>query len=179
MGEKVEGTPLDELPLSEKKQQFSLAFVRMVVAAAGCSVKCHETDYDGVDITIASSAEYARYYCPQFELQLKCTSQLGVLRDTSLMWQMKAGPFRRLTNPKRHIPAYLGVLHVPESPESWLHQNEERLLVNSKMYWENAANLGVIAEGQASKTVRLPKSNLFDVDRLLGIMKTIGEGGDW
>jgi hypothetical protein len=50
--------PAGGLPLTEKKQQFSLAYVGIVVAAAGCWVKHHTTDYDGVDITIASSAEY-------------------------------------------------------------------------------------------------------------------------
>lgn len=51
------------LPMNARQEQFSLAFVRMVVAAAGCSIKCHETDYDGVDITIVSSAR-----CPRREV---------------------------------------------------------------------------------------------------------------
>jgi hypothetical protein len=58
------GEPLEQLPLSGMKQQFSLGFVRMVAAAAGCSVKDHPTDYDGGDVTIASSADYERFYCP-------------------------------------------------------------------------------------------------------------------
>ncbi|WP_157172842.1 hypothetical protein [Nocardia exalbida] len=36
------------LPITARLEQFSIAFVRMVAAAAGCSVKSHETDYDGV-----------------------------------------------------------------------------------------------------------------------------------
>jgi hypothetical protein len=55
--------------------------VRLVAAAAGCSIKCHETDYDGVDITISSSAEYETFYCPEFEMQLKCTTQQRYLTD--------------------------------------------------------------------------------------------------
>jgi hypothetical protein len=60
-----------------------------------------------VDITIVSSAEYETSYCPQFDLQLKCTSQQGIVYDDHIAWTMKAGPFRRLINPKRYIPAYL------------------------------------------------------------------------
>ncbi|HYB15764.1 MAG TPA: DUF4365 domain-containing protein [Streptosporangiaceae bacterium] len=55
------------------KQQFSLAFVHMVASAAGCSIKQHSTDYDGVDITI-TRPEYETHYGPQIELQVKCTA---------------------------------------------------------------------------------------------------------
>lgn len=173
----VAGTPLEQLPLNERKQQFSLAFVRMVTAAAGCSVKSHSTDYDGVDITIASSAEYEKFYCPQFELQVKCTAQVGVERDDVVAWRMEAGPLQRLINLKRYCPAYLGVLVVPEDPEEWLDQDETRLVSQSRMYWQRAADLGTLTGNAASKTVYLPKDNLFDVRQLRGIMRTIGDGG--
>ncbi|MEV8639496.1 DUF4365 domain-containing protein, partial [Streptosporangium sp. NPDC051023] len=154
-------------------------YVRMVAAAAGASVKSHATDLDGVDITIASSAEYETFYCPQFELQLKCTSQSRIFYEDHVAWTMKAGPFRRLTNPKRHIPAYLGILYVPEESDAWMAQDEEQLLVSSRMYWQKATELGTSTDTQDTKTVHLPRSNLFDVEQLRGIMKTIGDGGDW
>lgn len=166
-----------ELPLNEKKQQFSLAFVRLVVAAAGCSVKSHETDYDGVDITIASSGDWETYYCPEFELQVKCTSQDDLLRTDSLAWQMEAKPYRKLTNPKRFCPAYLGVLLVPNDPDAWLEQDETRLITESRMYWQRAADLGTISSTATVKTVHLPRSNQFDVVQLRDIMKSIGDGG--
>ncbi|RBQ14653.1 DUF4365 domain-containing protein [Spongiactinospora rosea] len=149
----------------------------MVVTAAGCWIKDHRTDVDGVDITIASSAEYETWYGPEFELQLKCTAQQDLLKDDHIVWQMKAEPLRKLINPKRFTPALLGVLLVPEDAGSWLNQSEEQLLLEGGMYWEYAAKLGEIPEGQGSKTVHLPRSNLFDVERLLGIMRTIGDGG--
>lgn len=179
MSAKQPGAPLDELPMTTKKEQFSLAYVHMVASAAGCSIKDHRTDLDGVDITLASSAEYEVFYCPQFELQLKCTSQRRVLSEEHVTWQMKAGPFRRLTHPKRHIPAFLGILFVPRESDGWLDQDEERLLIDSRMYWEAAQNLGSIEEAQESKIVHLPRCNLFDVEQLVGIMKAIGDGGSW
>ena len=171
------GDPLDELPLSERKQQFSLAFVQMVAAAAGCYLKDHRADYDGVDITVAASADYDTYFCPQFEFQLKCTSQADIVREQDVVWRMEAGPFRRLTNPKRYLPAYLGVLVVPLDPDAWLVQDETRLITGSRLYWERATNLGDISDGAATTTVHLPRSNLFDVAQLRDIMKTIGDGG--
>jgi hypothetical protein len=170
--------PIGGLPLTEMKQQFSLAFVNLVVAAAGCWIKCHSTDCDGVDITIASSAEYKTYYGPEFELQVKCTSRGDLLRSDYLAWTMEAGPYRKLINPKRYLPAYLGVLVVPEDVDTWLKQDEDRLITRSRMYWRRATGLEDLSPGQGSKTVRIPRSNLFDVARLRDIMRTIGEGGD-
>ncbi|GLX96479.1 DUF4365 domain-containing protein [Herbidospora sp. NBRC 101105] len=166
----------DGLPLSEAKAQFSLAYVQMLVAAARMSIKKHTTDYDGVDITIAASAEYELYYAPEFELQLKATSQQHLLKDDHLVWRMEAKPFAKLTHPKRYIPAYLGVLLLPEGP--WLSQDERGLFSGSRLYVQRAADLGVIEDDRATKTVHLPRSNLLDVPGLHGIMKSIGEGGD-
>lgn len=177
--EQLAGAPLDELPLNEKKQQFSLGFVHMVASAAGLSIKEHKTDYDGVDITIASSAEYDVYYCPQFELQVKCTSQRNLLSVDTMSWRLEAGPFRRLTNPKSYLQRFLGVLLVPQEPSEWINQDETQLLTSSCMYWLPASELGSIRENQRSKTVHLPRNNTLDVPQIKGIIKTIGDGGDW
>ncbi|MCS7484482.1 DUF4365 domain-containing protein [Umezawaea endophytica] len=91
--------PDGDLPHNARKEHFSLAFVRMVVAAAGCSIKAHETDYDGVDITIASSAEYSTFYCPDFELQVKCTTRHDLLTEEHLAWPMEASARIRAREP--------------------------------------------------------------------------------
>ncbi|WP_051760864.1 DUF4365 domain-containing protein [Herbidospora cretacea] len=102
----------DGLPLSEAKAQFSLAYVQMVVAAARMSIKKHTTDYDGVDITIAASAEYELYYAPEFELQLKATSQQHLLKEDHLVWRMETKPFAKLTHPQA---LYTGLSWRPSS----------------------------------------------------------------
>ncbi|MEV0028233.1 DUF4365 domain-containing protein [Nocardia sp. NPDC050793] len=167
------------LPISARQEQFSLAFVRMVVAAAGCSIKSHETDYDGVDITIVASREYERFYCPEFELQLKCTTQHSQLKSDHLAWPLKRDRFLKLVSPKRFVPALLGVLLIPEDPGQLIDLSEEGLTSSSRMYWEYATKLGEIGDGKSSATVHLPRSNLFDVVGLQHIMQRIGEGGQW
>jgi len=161
------------------KQQFSLAFVHMVASAARCSIKRHSTDYDGVDITIASSTKYERYYGPQIELQVKCTAQGNLLTADTMRWKLEAKPFRLLTDPCSYVMRFLAVLLVPVDPSNWLDQDEERLLTSSCMYWERANELGTLREGQQSKVIHLPRSNILNVAQLQGIMKTIGDGGEW
>lgn len=169
----------DGLPTAAAQEEFSLGFVRMVAAAARCSVKHHMTDYDGVDITIASSVEYEDCYAPQLELQVKCTTQVDLMGERNMSWRLEEKPFRKLTNPKRFLPAYIGVLVVPSEPELWLDQDDARLITKSRMYWQRAAELGAIADGAGSKTVKLPRTNLFTATQLLGIMRDIAERGDY
>jgi hypothetical protein len=172
--------PLDGgLPMTARQEQFSLAFVRMIAAAAGCSIKCHETDYDGVDITIAASTEYVKYYCPEFELQLKCTTQHDRLKSSHFAWKMERNPFLKLTHGKRYNAAFLGVLVIPRDDEPLVNQSEEHLFTASRMYWQHARLLGDIGDDAGTKTVHLPRTNLFDVESLQSIMRRIGEGGEW
>ncbi|MFC6090714.1 DUF4365 domain-containing protein [Saccharothrix lopnurensis] len=165
------------LPDEARQEQFSLGFVRMVAAAAGFSIKSHETDYDGVDVTIAASAEYGTFYCAALEMQLKCTTRHSLLKDDHLSWQLERARFLKLTNPKRYLPAFIGVLLIPPDLTDLLEMTEERMVSSCRMYWEYAGNLGSIADDRDSKTLKLPRSNLFDVDGLKGIMQMIGEGG--
>ena len=67
---------------------------------------------------------------------------------------------------------------MPADPSTWLEQDETGLLTSSRMYWEEAARLGAVDDGAATKTVYLPRRNLFDVDSLRAIMKKIGDGGE-
>lgn len=167
-----------ELPITAMKEQFSLGFVRMLAAAAGFSIKTHETDYDGVDITISASGEYELYYCPEVEFQIKCTSQHSKLSDSHLTYEIDAKPFVRLTKPNRYHPAYLGVLLVPVEADNWLDLDEKRLRSESRMYWESARKLGSLQNGAKSKTVRLSRMNILTPDRLRDIMQAAGDGVD-
>ncbi|MFD6347600.1 DUF4365 domain-containing protein [Streptomyces roseolus] len=165
-----------QLPMTARQEHFSLAFTRMVAYVAGCAVKTHETDYEGVDITLTSSADYLRFYGAEFDLQLKCTTQRRYLTDTHMAWPMKSKPYRKLINPRRFQPTYLGVLLLPEDAEKWLTVDENRLITESCMYWQAASKLPVDDGVQETKTVHLPRRNLFVGEQLLGIMKAIGDG---
>ncbi|MEU3341967.1 DUF4365 domain-containing protein [Streptomyces sp. NPDC006668] len=171
-----------QLPMTAREEQISLAFTRMITYAAGCAVKTHDTDYEGVDLTITSSVEYKRILGPQFDLQLKATIQHSRLTDEHLAWPMKVKPFRKLVrgnNGKRHIPAYLGVLLLPEDATRWVDVDENRLITESRMFWQAASRFPSETTSQLTHTVHLPRSNLFTVEQLLRIMESIGndEGG--
>jgi len=165
-----------QLPMTARQEHLSLAFVRMIAYEAGCAIKTHDTDYDGVDVTITSNAQYQTFYGSEFELQLKATTQQKYLENGDFSWTMKRKPYRKLTHPKRYTPAYLGVLVLPPDVERWLTVDEERLTFEAHMYWQAASRFEQISDGAESKTVNLPRNNLMVREQLLGIMKSIGDG---
>lgn len=168
--------PMDSLPGTQMKEQLSIAFIRMVVAAAGCSVASYSTDHDGVDISIKSSAEYSRKLGPQIDVQLKCTARVDVVRSREIAWVIDARTHKYLTSEKRQVPALLALLVVPDSIDAWLDHDETRMLTESTMYWIFGLDIPKLPPGQQSITVKIPRDHLFTRDTLLGIMEQIGDG---
>lgn len=167
--------PPDSLPLDQMKEQLSIAYVRMIVAAAGCSASVNSTDFDAVDIGVHSSASYEVRDEPRFDVQLKCTSQ-DVVRDEHVSWKVDERTHRKLTNPKRAVPAVIGVLVVPQDAGLWLDHDEERLLTASTMYYMEGRHMPPLPSGQGSITLHIPRRNLFNVNSVLDLMHDIGNG---
>lgn len=174
----VYNLPADSLPVEQMKEQISVAYIRMVAAAAGCTVGDWSADFDGVDISIKSHAEYPEKLGPTLDVQLKCTSKKDVVKADHIAWQIDERTHKYLASGKRSVPAILAVLVVPEDREIWLDHNEERLLMASTMYWVAGSDIPALPDGQKTLTVHLPRSNRFTREALLGIMRAIGERSD-
>ena len=168
--------PDDSLPITAMREQISIAYIQMAIAAAGCTVGTWSADYDGVDISIKSHAEYEGLLGPTLDVQLKCTSK-DVVKAEHIAWEIDKRTHHYLTW-KRSKPAILAVLVVPSDRDLWLDHNEERLLTRSTMYWMPAAGMPAFPDGQQTMTVHLPRSNRFNREALLGIMTEIGERSD-
>ncbi len=166
--------PFGDLPIHACKEQLSIAYVHAVATAARCALESVRVDYETVDATIRQSAEHDRYSHPAFDVQLKCTSQ-NVARDDHLVWSLDRAHHDSLRDPKRLLPVVLVLLVVPENVSEWIHQDEERLRLTRCAYWMSLRGMPPITT--ESKTVHLPRANIFDVQQVLGILGRIGRGG--
>ncbi|MBN7296709.1 DUF4365 domain-containing protein [Mycobacteroides abscessus] len=158
------------------KQQLSIAYIRMLIAAAGCTAASFSADYDGVDVGVKSHAEYSYKLGPTLDIQLKCTSKKDAISNGYLSWSIDRRTHKYLTSPKRSCPAILAVLVVPRDHNGWLDHDEQRLLTESIMYWISGADIPAIPEGQQSLTVKMSINNRLTRESLLGVMHLIGEG---
>ncbi|QTI88997.1 DUF4365 domain-containing protein [Streptomyces sp. AgN23] len=179
-----EEAPLRALPLNAVKERVSLARLELVVSAAGFHLRDPRADYDAIDVVIASSAEYEQYYAPSLETQMKCTTSPHVARrrtDGSLSFSLDGESYRKLSNPKRYSAALFVALVLPgtDDPAAWAVQTEDGLYSPGVLLWSNPKKWPPLPSAQKSGTVPLRTMDVLDVSQLQGIMKSVGDGGDW
>jgi hypothetical protein len=156
------------MDISQRKEQFSIAYVRAVASVAGFSVSTPGVDDDSVDLTLAGRIVEGVPSRPKIDLQLKCTSE-DVLREREVVYPLKRKNYDELRLTGIHVPRLLVVVQIPESEEEWLRHNEDELALRRCGYW--ATLLGLPETVNTSRvTVRLPRVNVFDVAGLRSLM---------
>lgn len=158
---------------SNCREQISIAYVQAVVTAARCKLEEIRIDDETVDAVIRQDAEHPLYDGASLDIQLKCTSQ-NVLRRDSVAKKLSRRHYDKLRNPKRPFPRILVVMIVPLELESWISQDEEGLRLVGCAYWDDLKNKPTKITNEV--TVRPPRKNIFCVEQLLGILGRIGSG---
>ncbi len=162
------------LPRNEMKQQISLAYLRMVAATAGINVLDWSSDYEGVDTTVQSGAEFPARIGIKLDIQLKCTSSPNWTKD-HLTHQLSRVRYEKLRHEKRLELAMLAVLVVPDDFNDWLDLNEERLHSKCCMYYALTNEWPLIDGDQDSKVVHLSKRDILDPVALNRAMEIAAE----
>lgn len=172
------GAPYGTLPETALKEQLSLAYVQAVSTAAACQVDEWSVDYSGVDATIRQvQPAHSKFCYPELSIQLKCTSQARLIHPDHLAWSLDRKKYDHLRATKVMVPRILVVLACPADFTAWVDQDHDRLAVSHAAYWASLRGAAEMPAGQDTITVRLPRSQPFNVAQLLGIMATIGGGG--
>ena len=147
-----------------------------MTTAARCKLQVLTVDDEQIDAVIPQKAEHLFYDGAQLDIQMKCTSRRELVSDSHIDWQLKIKHYNELRSPRRYNPRILLVMLVPESFEKWVVQDESSLQMSHCAYWLDLLNHPEV--GTDSVTVKVPLSNVFDVEQLLGILHRIGEGGE-
>lgn len=155
---------------NDQKEQFSLAYVRVLATVTGYSFAVPNPDDDSIDCRVGAAGRLgdAALVCsPRIDLQLKATSE-AVLKRDRVVFRLPRKNYDDLRDPDPLVPRLLVVLILPRELERWLDQNEERTLLRCAAYWHSLAGM---PESQArKKTVYLPRSNLFAAETLQRLM---------
>lgn len=169
--------PEGSLPQTSMQEEVSKAFVHMVASAAGVTLLDWKTDYGAIDVTVKSMVDYQcpGGFQPQFDLQLKCTTQQSVLRKDSVVWSVNRRTHEKLTAANRGTMAVFALMVISDDPGLWLTHNTEGLLARSHMYWIKATDFPDLPDGQESVSVSIPKQHVFSAGQLLGLMKDASE----
>src|SRR5438046_533103 len=144
----------------QQMEQFSLAYVRAVAAAAGVNVSRPEVDDDSVDIMFSVKSVVGRPQPPLLEVQVKCTAA-PIARGQSIRFPLKIKNYNDLIG-DRYVPRILIVVAVPKPVRDWLTQDEKSLVLRRCGYWVSLAGEPETANS-TSVTVEVPRTQLFSV----------------
>jgi hypothetical protein len=163
---------------TKKQEQFSIAYIRAIAAAAGYSLEEIIVDEDSVDCSIMQRGSGDKYPIHEaLRVQLKCTyahSPDGeYLTYSSLSLKNYNDLRRNCMNPR-----ILVVLHVPnENSENWIQQNENSITLNHLAYWVSIKGR---PERQNKETVsiKIPTSQILTIETLRDLMNKLANGDD-
>jgi hypothetical protein len=109
----------------------------------------------------------------QLDLQLKSTTR-AELSNSEVLFDLERKTYDDLRVPGDNVPRILVVLLMPVDEGLWISQSPEELLLRRGAYW---ASLEGCPSTGAAKTVRIkiPRSNVFSVESVLGLMVRLRE----
>ena len=154
------------------QEQLSWAYVRAVVYRAGFRLYRPEVDDHGIDGTIESCDKGLN----RVDFQLKSSTDYAV-RDGEVIYDLRAENYNRLTADDG-LPRALILYTMPSDDRLWLSQSDDELCLRKCAYWVSL--MGNPKSSNAStRRVRLPLSNVFNVDGLRGMFdRLLQEGGE-
>jgi len=152
----------------QRMEQFSLAYVRAVAAAAGVNATKPDVDMDSVDLVLSVKSAIGRPVSPLVEVQVK--SHAAPTPDApTFAYELKVKNYNELTG-RRYVPRYLVVVLLPDDPADWLGQDEAGLVVRRCGYWRSLANEPVSPNAK-SVTVKLSRADVFSVAAVRGFFE--------
>lgn len=157
------------IDLNDRKELFSLAYIRAVAAHAGYQVVVPRTDKDSVDGVLMGD-EGRR---PRIEFQAKATSQ-DVLGAEHLAFALPVKNYNDL-RADVIVPRLLIVVLMPGAESDWLVHSEEELRLRRCGYWLSLVGTEA-TDNVTSATIRIPRSQVFDTTQVRQLMARAERG---
>ena len=159
------------MELSQRKEQYSSAFLRAVTSVAGYSLAKPDVDDDSIDWIIASRATEALTRRPRLEVQLKCSAR-DLMHREYLHFPLEIKNYNDLRDEHVLVPRILIVMAVPNETNDWLVQSEDQMVVRHCGYWLSLYG-SLPTTNSETVTVRIPRKQMFTPAALSDIMQRV------
>jgi hypothetical protein len=158
-----------------RMEDYGEAYVRAVASVAGCGVDRPRVDNDSIDLTFSRRASSGRLRGLRLEAQLKTTGA-EVLGATDVAFPLPMKNYDDLRHPMVLVPRILIVVVVPADSADWMTQGESELCLKKCAYWMSLRDMPAVAN-VSTRTVRVPRSQVFSPTALESILDRIANGG--
>jgi len=161
----------------QQKEEISKAYLQAVAARCGFTVSSWSQDGGVVDATIKADEPVGggAFANAMVNIQLKCTSRQDVLHDEFVSWSLEREHYDRLRR-RAAVPHLLVVLLLPPQTDQWIEHTPDQIILRRCAWWVRMTEMPADVRDTAHVTVRLPRSQPFSPDQLLGLMGKLSRG---
>ena len=155
---------------NDRKERFSLAYIRAVAAHAGYQVSERPPpDKDSIDGDLISREGRQ----PQIAFQAKATAR-DVLRADNLVFPLPLKNYDDL-RADTWAPRLLIVVLLPTNVEEWLVHSEDELRLRHCGYWFSLKGMPATTN-TSTVSVNIPRAQVFDTAQLRVLMGRADRG---
>lgn len=162
---------------TQDMEQLQQGYITSVAASAGCNLEIIGKDNYGVDVRIVRPPRTHVEEEHMLNVQLKATTQIIPDPDKGhFSYQFEDRKhFERLAAVRSYPKRILVVMTLPPRQLEWTKADHPGLLTRRCCYWVNLEKKEA-RPGVSKPWVRIPMSNIFDVDALIEILKRSDAG---
>jgi hypothetical protein len=159
-----------------QQEEFSYAFLEAMVTVAGYAMhkKPRPIDNAGIDIGVEVPGQLGEMLSPKFDAQVKCTSDLKIIKATAIHFPLEVKNYKRLIHPLTSSPQLLIVVFVPKKPSDWFQVTEDQTILQKCAYWHTLRGEPE-TRNKDKITVHIPRQNLITPESLQDIMRRIAD----
>ena len=148
--------------ITNRKEQFSIAYLHAVASRAGFNLVRPDVDNDSIDVQIGATRAFGTVRrAPQIGIQAKCT-ETDDGQGPHISYTLKLKNYEDLRDENVHLPRILVVLCVP-AMEQWLQQTDEQMILRRCAYWVSLRGAAE-SENDTGQVVHVPRAQLFTVE---------------
>lgn len=157
-----------------RMERFNTAYIGAIASAAGYTLAKPEVDDDSVDIIFKSRGIHGSRRGPSLDAQLKATSNLET-KGSDFIYYLSAKNYNDLRDVDIITPRILIVMQLPPNCDEWISCNDDYIEMKKRAYWVSLLGKPSIGSKKSTR-IRIPKSNIFNVEALHIILNKIGHG---
>lgn len=156
-----------------RMEQFSRAYVHALAATVGYGCTRPEVDDDSIDMIVSATGGSGTRRSPRLELQLK-SHAMDLPTGPSISYPLKVKNYNEL-RVATFVPRILVLVVVPRNIDEWTKHSEEQLVLRRCGYWLSLHGMEETTNA-SSVTVTVPRTQVFNVEALRGMMERISAG---
>lgn len=165
------------LPDTQIQEELSRAFIYSIASHAGFTFERPILDYDSIDVKISAIGKpdpTSLLESPTLEIQAKATYVHDFNAEDVLSFPLKIKNYNDLRK-NTACPRILVVYLMPDEKAEWTNLDHTKLEMRKCAYWLCLKGYED-TDNSDTKTVKIPKANVFNVESLTSIMIKISKG---